>query len=192
MLLSCRQKKKTKGRRRTRRVQTEYLAWARSREEVEEYWRYILFNWNDTDEEMERARQLAVEIGVDRLSWELTDHPETADPRRFVPGSADLASIKREVWDDNGLGNAIPGRRRTRASTSARWSRGFRSWRGPDSRSGCGRASTTCRNVRSPRRPPTAAGSCAWARNSATPQARSSTAISPAHGCRRPWALATR
>jgi hypothetical protein len=72
-------------------------------------WRYILFNWNDSDEEMERARQLAVEIGVDRLSWELTDHPESAYSRRFVPGSADLASIKREIWDDNGLGNAIPG-----------------------------------------------------------------------------------
>ena len=72
-------------------------------------WRYILFTWNDTDAEMERARQLAVEIGVDRLSWELTDHPESAYSRRFAPGSADLASIKHEVWDDNGLGNAIPG-----------------------------------------------------------------------------------
>ena len=72
-------------------------------------WRYILFTWNDTDEEMERARQLAVEIGVDRLSWELTDHPEGAYSRRFAPGSADFGSIKREIWDDNGLGNAIPG-----------------------------------------------------------------------------------
>jgi len=72
-------------------------------------WRYILFKWNDSDQEMARARQLASEIGVDRLCWELTDHPEGAYSRRFVPGSADLASIKREVWDDNDLGNAIPG-----------------------------------------------------------------------------------
>jgi hypothetical protein len=72
-------------------------------------WRYILFKWNDADAEMDRARQLAVELGVDRLSWELTDHPESAYSRRFAPGSADLASIKHEVWDDNGLGNAIPG-----------------------------------------------------------------------------------
>src|SRR4029077_16626570 len=72
-------------------------------------WRYILFKWNDADAEMDRARQLAVEIGVDRLSWELTDHPESAYSRRFVPGSEDLAAIKREIWDDNGLGNAIPG-----------------------------------------------------------------------------------
>ena len=72
-------------------------------------WRYILFTWNDSDAEMERARQLAVEIGVDRLSWELTDHPEGAYSRRFVPGSADLALIEHEVWDHSGLGNAIPG-----------------------------------------------------------------------------------
>ncbi len=72
-------------------------------------WRYILFTWNDSDEEMNRARALAAEIGVDRLCWELTDHPEDAYSRRFVPGSPDLAAIRHEVWDDNNLGNAIPG-----------------------------------------------------------------------------------
>jgi MoaA/NifB/PqqE/SkfB family radical SAM enzyme len=72
-------------------------------------WRYILFKWNDSDGEMNRARELAAEIGVDRLCWELTDHPETAYSRRFVPGSPDLDAIRHEVWDDNNLGNAIPG-----------------------------------------------------------------------------------
>ena len=72
-------------------------------------WRYILFTWNDHDEEMERARKIATEIGVDRLTWELTDHPEDAYSRRFVRGSADLDRIRREVWDDNRLGNAIRG-----------------------------------------------------------------------------------
>jgi MoaA/NifB/PqqE/SkfB family radical SAM enzyme len=72
-------------------------------------WRYILFKWNDSDEEMNRARELAAEIGVDRLCWELTDHPETAYSRRFVPGSTELESIRHEIWDDNYLGNAIPG-----------------------------------------------------------------------------------
>ncbi len=72
-------------------------------------WRYILFVWNDSDEEMARARQLAADIGVDRLCWEITDHPEQAYSRRFVPGSADLAAIRHEIWDDNNLGNAIPG-----------------------------------------------------------------------------------
>jgi MoaA/NifB/PqqE/SkfB family radical SAM enzyme len=72
-------------------------------------WRYILFNWNDSDEEMDRARALAREVGVDRLCWEITDHPEDSFSRRFAPGSPELARIKHEVWDDNNLGNAIAG-----------------------------------------------------------------------------------
>jgi hypothetical protein len=72
-------------------------------------WRYILFNWNDSDQEMALARRLATDIGVDRLSWEITDHPENAYSRRFVPGTPAFDAIKFEVWDDSGLGNAIPG-----------------------------------------------------------------------------------
>jgi hypothetical protein len=72
-------------------------------------WRYILFRWNDSDEEMERARHLAAEIGVDRLCWELTDHPEDAFSRRFLPGTPDHARIRHEIWDDSQLGNAIRG-----------------------------------------------------------------------------------
>ena len=72
-------------------------------------WRYILFKWNDSDEEMARARRLAAEVGADRLCWEITDHPEDSFSRRFVAGSADFERIKREIWDDNNLGNAIPG-----------------------------------------------------------------------------------
>ena len=61
----------------------------RSRRDVPHLnWRYILFKWNDSDDEMNLARRLATEIGVDRLSWELTDHPENAFSRRFVPGGA--------------------------------------------------------------------------------------------------------
>jgi Iron-sulfur cluster-binding domain/Radical SAM superfamily len=72
-------------------------------------WRYILFKWNDSDEEMELARKLAVEFGADRLTWELTDHPEDSFSRRFAPGTPDFERIKYEVWDHSGLGNAIPG-----------------------------------------------------------------------------------
>jgi hypothetical protein len=72
-------------------------------------WRYILFVHNDSDEEMNRARQMASAIGVDRLCWELTDHPEDLFSRRFLPGTPAHAAIRREVWDDNNLGNAIPG-----------------------------------------------------------------------------------
>ena len=72
-------------------------------------WRYILFRHNDSDEEMSLARRTAAEIGVDRLTWELTDHPEDMFSRRFVPGSPDLDAIQHEIWDNNQLGNAIPG-----------------------------------------------------------------------------------
>ena len=72
-------------------------------------WRYILFTHNDSDEEMDLARRMAEEIGVDRLSWEITDHPENMFSRRFVPGTAAYARIEHEVWDRTGLGNAIPG-----------------------------------------------------------------------------------
>ena len=72
-------------------------------------WRYILFNWNDGDEEMNLARRRAAEIGVDRLTWEITDHPENAFSKRFVPGSEAWAGIAHEVWDRSELGNAIPG-----------------------------------------------------------------------------------
>ena len=72
-------------------------------------WRYILFTWNDSDAEMDLARMLAAEIGVDRLTWEITDHPEEAFSRRFAPGTPDHQRIRRETWDDSNLGNALPG-----------------------------------------------------------------------------------
>ena len=72
-------------------------------------WRYILFRWNDSDEEMNVARRLAAEIGVDRLCWEITDHPEDSFSRRFVPGTPDHAAIVGETWDHSRLSNAIPG-----------------------------------------------------------------------------------
>ena len=72
-------------------------------------WRYILFRWNDSDKEMELARRRAAELGVDRLTWEITDHPEHAFSRRFAPGTPGLAAIRHEVWDSSNLGNAIAG-----------------------------------------------------------------------------------
>ena len=72
-------------------------------------WRYILFSHNDSDAEMALARTMAVEIGVDRLSWEITDHPENMFSRRFMPGTPEHARIEHEIWDQSGLGNAIPG-----------------------------------------------------------------------------------
>ena len=46
-------------------------------------WRYILFKWNDSDDEMNLARRREADLGVDRLTWEITDHLEKAFSRRF-------------------------------------------------------------------------------------------------------------
>jgi hypothetical protein len=72
-------------------------------------WRYILFSWNDSDAEMDLARARAAEVGADRLSWEITDHPEGAFSRRFRPGTPAYEDIRHEIWDTSNLGNAIPG-----------------------------------------------------------------------------------
>jgi hypothetical protein len=70
-------------------------------------WRYILFTWNDSDAEMNLARRLATEVGVDRLCWELTDHPEDAFSRRFrraagLEPSATRSGITRPWQRDPG------------------------------------------------------------------------------------------
>src|SRR4029079_4991114 len=86
-------------------------------------WRYILFTHNDSDEEMNTARRMAEDIGVDRLSWEITDHPENMFSRRFVPGTPEYARIEHEIWDRSGVANALPG-----ATPRARIELGTSSW----------------------------------------------------------------
>src|SRR5262249_61092434 len=39
----------------------------------------------------------------------IPDQADDSSSPRFVPGSAYLDSIRHEIWDDNNLGNAIPG-----------------------------------------------------------------------------------
>lgn len=69
--------------------------------------RYILFRWNDSDEIMDLTRKLARDIGVDRLCWELTDHPEGCPSKRFIPGTPDFNKIKHEIWDIGANANAL-------------------------------------------------------------------------------------
>ena len=55
-------------------------------------WRYILFKWNDSDEEMDRARFLAAEIGVDSLTWLVTTTVNHSE--RFLPDSISTYKTK--------------------------------------------------------------------------------------------------
>lgn len=63
-------------------------------------WRYILFNWNDSDEEMNMAREMAKEMGVDWLTWLLDVAPtDEYTSRRFRHGSPELEEIRHEMWE---------------------------------------------------------------------------------------------
>ena len=79
-------------------------------------WNYILFRWNDSDEQMERARALAIELGVDRLTWTTTDQPLGMPSTRFVPGSPDYERIRPGLL---GVGGNTPNAIRWRAGIEA-------------------------------------------------------------------------
>ena len=147
-------------------------------------WRYILFTWNDSDEEMDLARKTAVEVGVDRLCWEITDHPENAFSRRFAPGAPDYARIAHEVWDTSGLGNAIPGATPSATIDVRTMLPGLPLFGRP------GRPLSVRTRVKNLSARPfpahgqlTAAGSCAWGLSSARPTAPSSSGTTHGHGC---------
>jgi hypothetical protein len=70
-------------------------------------WRYILFSWNDSDAHMQKARECAESLGIDRLTWEITDHPPDAVSARFQIGTDDWKRYRHEIWDTSNLGNAI-------------------------------------------------------------------------------------
>ena len=74
-------------------------------------WRYILFNWNDGDKQMKRAKKLAEKIGVDRFTWEITDHPVDAKSEKYQWGTQHWKKIFYEIWDTNQLGNGIKKKR---------------------------------------------------------------------------------
>lgn len=47
-------------------------------------WKYLIFNWNDSEEETNRAIRLSREIGVDRLSFVPTFSPLTGTSLRYL------------------------------------------------------------------------------------------------------------
>ncbi len=76
-------------------------------------WRYILFKWNDSKKHMKKAKKLAEKIGIDRFSWEITNHPPEAKSEKYQIGTEHWKKIYYEIWDSSQIGNAIKGKRFT-------------------------------------------------------------------------------
>jgi hypothetical protein len=151
-------------------------------------WRYILFSHNDSDEEMELARKTAAEIGVDRLSWEITDHPENMFSRRFVPGTPEFDRIQYEIWDQDRPRQRHSRRDAARAHRARRHvvARSHRERGAQGRRRASVEIRTRVTNLsirRSRRRRATAGAWSAWAPSSAPRTARSSTGTTSAPGC---------
>ena len=47
-------------------------------------WQYILFRWNDSDEEMEKAVRMSEEAGADELLWTLTRFPVFSFSKKYL------------------------------------------------------------------------------------------------------------
>lgn len=61
-------------------------------------WRYLLFRWNDSDEEIEKACSIAREFGIDQLILYLTHIPAEGASFRFAPGTFNYAKY-RDLMD---------------------------------------------------------------------------------------------
>ena len=73
-------------------------------------WRYLIFQWNESEDEIEEAKLLSKKMGVDQLSFYLTHIPLDAAPRRLSPvhhqirGMVDYAYGYDDFFGDrNGL-----------------------------------------------------------------------------------------
>jgi hypothetical protein len=60
-------------------------------------WRYILFSWNDSDEELAQAQQMAQEIGVDRFCFHLSDLAGLAS-QVYRPGTPAFERIRAQFF----------------------------------------------------------------------------------------------
>jgi hypothetical protein len=74
-------------------------------------WRYIIFKWNDRRRTMKKTVKLAKKIGVDRLTWEITEHPADSKSNKYQIGTPAWKKIYFEIWDTSQIGNAITGNR---------------------------------------------------------------------------------
>ena len=63
------------------------------------HWRYILFNWNDTWDEMKLAIQLAKDHHFDEFTWHITNEPPGAKSTKFISGTKEYSRIAQDVFD---------------------------------------------------------------------------------------------
>jgi pyruvate-formate lyase-activating enzyme len=66
------------------------------------HWRYLVFNWNDSEAEIDEAIRLSQQYGVDEFSLHLTHVPLDAMSSRFSPGSPSFSRYRQYI--DNALG----------------------------------------------------------------------------------------
>jgi hypothetical protein len=59
------------------------------------HWRYLLFNWNDSDENIAQALRMRTEIGVDMFRFMLTGSPIEGRSLRRAPGTPGFEAIKK-------------------------------------------------------------------------------------------------
>jgi len=66
------------------------------------HWRYLLFNWNDSDEQIANALRLRDEIGVDEMKFMLSWTPADGRSLRRAPGTPGFAAIESHVAYQDG------------------------------------------------------------------------------------------
>lgn len=66
--------------------------------DIDIIWRYLLFKWNDSDEEMRRAVSLSKQTGV-KLFWHITSNPPGAQsPKYTMDNRENMQKIEDRVW----------------------------------------------------------------------------------------------
>lgn len=72
------------------------------------HWKYLVFNWNDSEAEIDAALRLAEEHGVDEFSLYLTQIPEGAASYRFGPGSPNFTRYRKHIENAFGYTRLSP------------------------------------------------------------------------------------
>lgn len=71
-------------------------------------WRYLTFNWNDSDEEIDEAIALADALGVDKLRFHLTREPPGSASTLRAPGQPGHEKIRSRVDYAAGYHQIVP------------------------------------------------------------------------------------